>query len=232
MKYLIIGLGIYGTNLAIDLTKLGHEVIGADINPSLVEAIKDYISTAYIIDSSDEAALNMLPIKNVDLVIVAIGENFGASIRTVALLRKMGVEHIYARAIDKLHESILDSFNLDRIITPEQRAAEDLVNEIELGTKTSSIRVNSNTFIMKFEAPSFFYGMKYSTLDFPHKYGMSLVAATRAVESKNMLGVSHIDHEMIDIAGDDEHEVQAGDVMVCLGSEKAFRTMFRTITSM
>ena len=61
MRYLIIGLGIYGANLAMDLTNMGHEVIGADKNPSLVEAIKDYISTAYIIDSTDETSLNVLP---------------------------------------------------------------------------------------------------------------------------------------------------------------------------
>ena len=48
MRYLIIGLGIYGTNLATDLTDMGHEVIGADISAHKVEAIKDYISTAYI----------------------------------------------------------------------------------------------------------------------------------------------------------------------------------------
>lgn len=84
MRYLIIGLGIYGSNLAMDLTAAGHEVIGADVKPSLVENIKEYITTAYIIDSTDEAALNVLPLKNVDLVIVAIGENFGASVKTVA----------------------------------------------------------------------------------------------------------------------------------------------------
>lgn len=52
MRYLIIGLGIYGTNLARDLTDLGNEVIGADVRSTNVEAIKDYISTAYTIDST------------------------------------------------------------------------------------------------------------------------------------------------------------------------------------
>ncbi|MDE7443733.1 MAG: TrkA family potassium uptake protein, partial [Muribaculaceae bacterium] len=126
MRYLIIGLGIYGSNLAKDLTEAGHEVVGADIKPTLVENIKEYISTAYIIDSTDEAALADLPLVNVDLVIVAIGENFGASIKTVALLKKLGVKHIYARAIDKLHEAILEGLHVDRILTPEQRAAKVL----------------------------------------------------------------------------------------------------------
>ncbi|MDE6525229.1 MAG: NAD-binding protein, partial [Paramuribaculum sp.] len=65
MRYLIIGLGIYGANLAIDLTNMGHEVIGADKNPSLVASIKDFISTAYIIDATDETSLSVLPLKNV-----------------------------------------------------------------------------------------------------------------------------------------------------------------------
>lgn len=59
MRYLIIGLGIYGTNLAKDLTDMGNEVIGADINATIVAAIKDYISTAYIIDSTDESAIGV-----------------------------------------------------------------------------------------------------------------------------------------------------------------------------
>lgn len=141
MRYLIIGLGIYGTNLAIDLTDMGHEVIGADISQGKVDAIKDYISTAYILDSTDEASINALPLKNVDLVIVAIGENFGASVKTVALLKKIGTKTLYARAIDELHESILSGLNVDRILTPEQRAAKDLVNEMELGTQVDSLEI-------------------------------------------------------------------------------------------
>ncbi|MDE7397185.1 MAG: NAD-binding protein, partial [Muribaculum sp.] len=77
MRYLIIGLGIYGTNLAVDLTSMGHEVIAADIDSSAVDAIKDKVSSVYIIDSTEETALSVLPLNAVDLVIVAIGENFG-----------------------------------------------------------------------------------------------------------------------------------------------------------
>ena len=120
MRYLIIGLGIYGSNLARDLTDMGHEVIGADIRSANVEAVKDYISTAYILDSTDEPSLAALPLKNVDLVIVAIGENFGASVKTVALLRKLGIRKIYARAIDELHQSILEGLKVKRILTPSR----------------------------------------------------------------------------------------------------------------
>lgn len=106
MRYLILGLGIYGSNLAVDLTDMGHEVIGVDNRQANVDALRDSISSVYRIDVTDETSLSMLPINNVDLVIVTIGENFGASIKVVAMLKRMRVKHIYARAIDTLHESI------------------------------------------------------------------------------------------------------------------------------
>ncbi|MDE5687639.1 MAG: TrkA family potassium uptake protein [Paramuribaculum sp.] len=229
MRYLIIGLGIYGSNLAIDLTNMGHEVIGADVNPSLVESIKDYISTAYIIDSTDELSLSVLPLKNVDLVIVAIGENFGASIKTVAILKKLGVEHIFARAIDKLHESILEGFAIDRILTPEQRAAKDLVHEMGLGSAIESLKIDDDNYILKFAVPDYFIGMKYGSIDFEHTYGMTLVALTRPVSSRNMLGIERRHLQLVDSNDIADTEAAKGDILTCLGTVKSYHDLFRHI---
>lgn len=225
MRYLIIGLGIYGSNLAIDLTSMGHEVIGADVSSSLVESIKDYITTAYIIDSTDELSLSALPLKTVDLVIVAIGENFGASIKTVALLKKLGVEHIYARAIDPLHESILEGFNIDRILTPEQRAASDLVHEMALGAGVQSLRVDDTHYILKFPVPDYFIGMKYSAIDFPRTYGMHLIAVTRLARSKNVLAIERDHPRIIPLQEAEDSPVEAGDVITCLGTSRSYRDL-------
>ena len=165
MRFLIIGLGIYGENLARDLTDMGHQVIGADRSQSHVDALKDYISTVYLIDSTEQAQLEVLPLRNVDLVIVAIGENFGASIKTVALLRQAGVKHIYARAIDKLHEAILASFEIDRIITPEQRAAADLSHELELGSAMQTLPVDGDHAVVNFAATEYLLGISYHDLE-------------------------------------------------------------------
>ena len=100
MKYIIIGLGNYGGVLAEELTALGHEVIGADSEERNADRLKDKIATSFVIDATDEDALSVLPLRKVDVVIVAIGENFGASVRVVSLLKKNKVPHIYARALD------------------------------------------------------------------------------------------------------------------------------------
>ncbi len=230
MKYLVIGLGIYGSNLARDLTDMGHEVIGADNIAANVEAIKEYISTAYIIDSADEQALGVLPLKSVDAVIVAIGENFGASVKTVALLKKMGVGVIFARAIDSLHQAILEGLQVTRILQPEQWAARNLVSELQLGSRVSTLSVADDTYIMKFTVPVYFVGTKYSELDMERRFRLTLVAATRETRDTNMLGLVSVAHEQLDITGDASLTVQPDDTFTCYGRAKDFRAMMRKIS--
>lgn len=224
MRYLILGLGIYGSNLARDLTDMGHEVIGADRSASIVDAIKEYISTAYIIDSTDETALSALPITGVDLVIVAIGENFGASIKTVAILKKLGVKHIYARAADALHRSILEAMKIDRILNPEQRAARDLSMEMALGHQAEVMKVDSESYVMCFQIPTTFVGTPYPRLELEKDFSLRLVGASRAAHSRNIIGVGLDSLQPLDIT-DPDLTAAEGDVIVCYGTRKAYRRL-------
>lgn len=228
MKYLILGLGIYGENLARDLTDSGNDVIGADINPLKAAELKDYISAVYIIDASEESQLAILPLLNVDLVIVAIGENFGASIKAVALLKKSGVKHIYARAIDTLHEAILESFGIDRIITPEQRAASDLCSELELGAAVKTMRVDADTMVAQFSVTDYLVDMNYDELRrrLDEGYGLKIVAADRPVDEANILGIKHEEPRVFDTTGE---KVKAGDRLSLFGPRAKFTALFRKI---
>lgn len=75
MKYLVIGLGTYGRELAINLSLQGNEVIGVDHRSENIEAVKEQLMTVYELDAKDENSLKLLPLKNMDIVIVAIGED-------------------------------------------------------------------------------------------------------------------------------------------------------------
>lgn len=222
MRYLIIGLGIYGENLARDLVAMGHDVIGADSNPAAVESLKNDISTVYLIDSTDESQLAVLPLGNVDLVIVAIGENFGASIKTVALLKKMGVHHIYARAIDTLHEAILESFGLDRIITPEQRAANDLSFELALGPGVRTLGVGDDNAVINAPVPEYLTGLGYGDVAtrLLEESDLQLVAVCRPAERTNLLGARHKRLVAIDAEAD---TATTGDVLTIYGLRKKLK---------
>ena len=123
MKYLVIGLGNFGSTLAQTLTDTGHEVIGIDHDTHKVELIKDRIAFAYIMDATNSLALRSLPLTDIDCTVVAIGQSMDHSLRAVAALKQLKVENIYARALDTTHKSILEAMNISKIFIPESYAA-------------------------------------------------------------------------------------------------------------
>ena len=159
MKYIIIGLGNYGGVLAEELSMLGNEVIGVDMNSHHVELLKDKIAASFIMDATDEEALLALPLKEVDVVIVCIGENLGASVRVVAMLKKMGTKRIMARAVDEVHKMILEAFGLDRILTPEKEAARTLVRLLDLQSNVEFFDIGDSLYVVMLQMPASFVGM-------------------------------------------------------------------------
>lgn len=228
MKYIVIGLGVFGTNIALDLTAAGDEVIGVDNRNDAVDALKDKVSATYLIDTTDENAVGLLPLRNVDVVIVTIGDNFGASIRTVAILKKIGVKKMMVRAIDELHEAILQGMGIDRILTPEKNSALNLVNELALNTAVEAFKVDPTHYIVKFAAPQVFTGRDYTQLTHKDLYGLKLVAATRLVKKRNIVGMTTDVETLVDIT-DDSEKVQPTDSLIFFGDIETFRQFYRNL---
>ncbi len=228
MKCIIIGLGNYGSVLAEELTILGHEVIGVDQDESKVELIKEKIATSFIIDATDEQALEILPLKAVDIVIVAVGENFGASVRVVALLKKHKVEHIYARAVDEVHRTVLEAFNLDNILFPEKDAARSLVQLLDLHVNVESFKVDKEHYVIKFKLPQQFVGYKVRDIALESEFNLKTIALVKGKKSMNALGVSILESN---VANDFEenYKLEQSDQLVCYGRYKEFMSFWRSI---
>ena len=94
MNFVIIGLGNFGASLAKKLTALGHDVIGVDKDMEKVEFFKDKIKNTVSMDITDIHALKSLPLKDCDHLVVCIGDDFGSSVKTVALIKHLGVQKI------------------------------------------------------------------------------------------------------------------------------------------
>ena len=228
MKYIIIGLGNYGHVLAEELSVLGHEVIGADISESRVDSIKDKVATAFVIDATDELSLAVLPLNSVDIVIVAIGENFGASIRVVALLKQKKVLHIYARAIDAVHRSVLEAFNLEKILTPEEDAARSLVQLLDFGTNMEAFRVDSEYYVVKFSVPEKFIGYFVNVLNLDEEFRLKLIGLKRANRIENCLGISLTEHSIVNELPEND-KIQEGDELVCYGKYRDFQKFWKAL---
>lgn len=119
-QFAVIGLGSFGATVALELTKLNHDVIGIDTIKRNVENLADQITHAVIADATDEHVLEELNIQNCDAVIVAIGEDIEASILCVLNLKNLGVEKILVKAKTKAHHTILSHLNITKIIHPEE----------------------------------------------------------------------------------------------------------------
>ena len=228
MKYIVIGLGNYGGVLAEELSMLGNEIIGVDCNSHQVELLKDKIAASFIMDATDEESLSALPFKDVDIVIVAIGEKFGASVRVVAMLKKLGAKRIMARAVDDVHKMILEAFDLYRILTPEKDAARSLVHSLELLVNVESFRVSDSHYVAKFQLPSRFVGMKLKDLTLEKDFDIKIISLVRGKKSMNAIGISIMEYRVANEFTEnlilDEH-----DQLVCFASYKNFMSLWKTI---
>lgn len=226
MKYIVIGLGNYGVVVAVELTALGHEVIGVDISEDRVDEIKDKVATAFVIDATDEKSLSVLPLNSVDAVIVAISENFGASIRVTAMLKLHKVQHIYARAMDEVHKAVLQAFELDRILTPEEDAAYSLVAQLNFGTNIDAFRIDKDYWIVKFTIPDRFVGRSVAELNLEEDYRIRVVTVTRSGQVTNLLGLVVKEQTALsDIPG--EGKLQVGDELVSFGRKEDFQKFWK-----
>lgn len=227
MKYIVIGLGNFGSVLATRLTQMGHEVIGVDDHRSRVDELRDSLSSTILMDASDPDALKTLPLNQVDIVIVAIGENFAASIQVVALLRQMQFPQIVARALNELHRTILQALGVDRIIFPEQEAAEVMAQSFELSGFQSSYQIDRDHYVMRFALPAGLDGKTIADSGIEQD-GLQLLAVIRNNEERNSIGIKHYQKLALDPAPP-ETQLKTGDVIVVYGTLAAYNRLTRNL---
>lgn len=227
MKYIIIGLGNFGSVLATRLTQMGHEVIGVDDHLARVNELRDSLSSTICMNASDTDALRTLPLDQVDMVIIAIGENFAASIQIVAQLRQMKVEHIVARALNELHRTVLQALGVDRIIFPEQEAAEVMAQSFELSGFLSSYQIDRDHYVMRFALPPQLNGKSVGDSDIEQP-GLRLLAVVRDHDERNSIGIHYNRKRALDTVNE-ETILQTGDIIVVYGTLAAYNTFTRNL---
>ena len=120
---LLIGLGRFGRHVAAKLHELKHEVLAVDNNEERVNDVLPYVTNAQIGDSTNEQFIASLGIRNFDLCIIAIGDNFQSSLETTALIKDYGAKFVLARASRDVHAKFLLRNGADDVIYPERQMA-------------------------------------------------------------------------------------------------------------
>lgn len=141
----IIGLGKFGSVVANDLILQGKTVIIADKDEQALKELQDKVSCAFVLDSTNIAALKEAGFADIDLVVVSIGENIEQSILTTMALKEIGVPNIIAKATSNIHGQILSKIGATKVIYPEKESAKRLVKELISDIDFEVIDLSANT---------------------------------------------------------------------------------------
>ena len=121
---LLIGLGRFGRHVAKKLHELDHEILAVDKDEEFVNMTLPYVTNALVADSTDAHFLESLGIRNFDLCIVAIGDDFQSSLETTSLLKELGAKYVVSRASRGIHEKFLLRNGADEVVYPEKQLAQ------------------------------------------------------------------------------------------------------------
>jgi trk system potassium uptake protein TrkA len=216
MKYIVIGLGNFGSTLSVRLTEMGSEVIGVDNRMQKVDALKDKITHAICLDTTDQAAINTLPLHDTDIVIVSIGEDFGASVMTTALLKQHGVKRLISRAISPLHQTVLEAIGVETIVLPEQESAERLAKQLEMKGVINSFNLSEDYHIIEAAVPERYIGKTIEEADFRGKYKLNILTIKKMKSTKNIFGFDRERAMVVDIVTP-QTVFEKGDIIVVFG---------------
>jgi trk/ktr system potassium uptake protein len=208
----VIGLGRFGSAMALTLTELGHDVIGVDGDESRVQHLADVISQALQIDATDERALRAAGIQDVEVAVVSIGENIESSLLVVMQLRELGIPTIVAKAVTPLHGRILEKLGVSRVIFPEREMAVRIAHSLVMPNVIDYIELSRDFSIIEVPAPEAFVGRTLKQLELRPRLGLTLIAIKRAADGSGAI--------VTNIAPVADETIRSGDILALLGSNE------------
>ena len=173
---LLIGLGRFGRHIALQLNKLGHEVMAVDSNEERVNEILPIVTNAQIGDSTNTEFLKSLGIGNFDVCIVTIGGNFQNSLETTSLLKELGAKLVVSRAERDVQEKFLLRDGADEVVYPEKQVANWAAIRYTADHIRDYIEVDDAHAIFEVEVPEEWIGKTVGELDIRRKYSINIMA--------------------------------------------------------
>lgn len=217
MKFCVIGLGYFGRNLALSLSNARAEVLAVDNDPDKINAIKDDVSHAIIVDAAHIDSLTRLPLAEMDAVIVAIGEDFRGSLLTIGHLQALGVKRIVARIIDPVHERLLRLMKIEELIHPEAESAQRMAGSLVQGVM-NRLDLTGGFAIVEAKVPTGIVGLTLQEAGLRKDYHLNLVTVRKARSPETAIVSRRSEVELIGVPPAD-YAFEADDVLVLFGQQ-------------
>jgi len=172
---LIIGLGRFGRHIAMKLNELNHQVMAIDRDEKRVNAVLEYVTNAQIGDCTDMSFVSSFGIRNFDVCIVAIGDDFQSSLEATSLLKELGAKFVVSRAARDVHAKFLLKIGADKVVYPEQQVASWTAIRYTSDHILDYIELDEDHGIFELDVPKSWLGKTVGELDIRKKYNVNIM---------------------------------------------------------
>lgn len=203
---LIIGLGRFGRHMAKKFSEQNNDVMAIDINEERINNVLPVVTNALIGDATNEQFMETIGVRDFDLCVVAIGDNFQSSLETTALLKDLGAKFVLARASRDVHAKFLLRNGADDVIYTEKETAERLAVKYGSDNIFNYIELNGEYSIYEIAVPSSWLNKSILKVNVRSKYGISILATKQGNNIYPLPKPEHVftDSESLMILGKNE----------------------------
>lgn len=206
-SFAIIGLGLFGTQLALDLFNTGHNVLVIDNNEDSIEAIADRVTRAVTLDAKNRDSLSQLGINKYDCVVVAITGDLATSVLITMNLKALNVSQIVCKVQSDTDREVLETLGATFCIIPEHIAADKLAHKLTAKNVLDYTQLSDNHSIIEIVTPASWVNKSILDINVRAKYGVNIIA----IRHDNKTQVSF----------DPTHPLNSGDVLIIVGNNKS-----------
>ena len=209
--FAVIGLGRFGTSVAMTLQTLGHEVLAIDSDEDRVQKLSDQVTHVVQADTADENALHALGLRNFDAVVVAIGADVQANVATTLLLKELGIPYIIAKARNALHGKMLEKIGADRVVYPERDMGQRVAHSLISSNVLDYIELSPDLSLVEVTVPGAFIGRTLQQANMRALYGVNVVAIKR--------------FDKLIVPPQPDELIQESDIMIVIGSTEGLQQL-------
>jgi len=207
-RAVVVGLGIFGFNVAKTLYENGFEVIAIDKNKEVIQKIRDFSTKAVLADGTDKDVMESIGIREDDIIIISFGEDLAASTLITLHLKELKVRQIIVKAPNEDHKHVLEKVGATEVIIPEREMATKVARSLVSPNVLDFIPLSGSYTICEMAPPAEFYGKTIGELHLRTKYHIDVIAV-KEVLSDQVRMVPRADYVIKDT-----------DVLVVIGKEQ------------
>ncbi len=208
-RVVVIGLGIFGFNIAKDLYENGFEVVAIDKNKEIIQKIRDFSTKAILGDGTDKEVLESIGIQENDVVIISFGEDLAAATLITLHLREMKVKTIIVKAPNEDHKRVLEKVGATDVVIPEREMADKVAKSLISPNVLDYIPLSEDYTISELVPPASFFGKTIGELHLRSKHHIEVIAVREMMMPERLTMVPRA-----------EFVIKDSDVLVVIGKEK------------